>query len=459
MSSSIDSRIVQMQFDNSQFEKGVATSLKTLEELKKSLEFDKYERELKNLQDSGNSFSLLKMANSIDVVADRFTTLGVIGTRALQRLTDKALDFGEKFVKSITIDQVSRGFDKYADKTKAVQTIMAATGEDIDTVSEQLDRLATYTDETSYSFTEMVSSIGKFTSVGMGLEDSVTAMEGIANWAAISGQGVAEANRAMYNLSQSLGMGSVKLMDWKSIENANMATKEFKETAIETAIAMGVLDKKAKASKGTAVNFQNFRETLNQGWLNNDVLMETLKIYGEYGDEVMRVMAERNISCAEAMELVSDEFMDLGARAFRAAQEAKTFKEAIDATTDAVSTKWMKIFEAIFGNYEEAKVLWTKLANDLYDIFVEPLNSINDLLYGYFDENGDWVSGWKELGGYEDLVYGLSAAMEALKGVIQGVKDAFHNMFPETTADDLLNITDKVRNLGTELRKVVGIKT
>ena len=449
--SSIDSRIVQMQFDNSQFEKGVSQSLKTLELLKKNLQFDEYEKQLKGLQQSGDSFSLLKMVNSVEEVSQKFSALGVIGKRVLENLTDKAVDAGVKMVKSLSIDQINAGFSRYADKTQAVQTIMAATGEDIGVISEQLNRLAMYTDETSYNFVDMVSNIGKFTSMGVDLKTSVTAMQGISNWAAISGQHAAEAGRAMYNLSQALGMGAVKLMDWKSIENANMGTKEFKETAIETAKALGVLTKAGKTAKGTEVTFQNFRETLNQGWFSNEVLLETLKVYGEYGEEVMRVMAEEGISCAEAMKKVGINTETLGEKAFRAAQEAVTFRQAIEATTDAVSTKWSMIFENIFGNYEEARVTWTNLANELYEIFVEPLNEANDVL-----------SEWKNdptIQGRTKLIEGLHDAMQALLGIIQAIGDGFSNIFPPVTAETLGKISDKVKEIGMNLKRLFAPKT
>ena len=453
MSGNIDNRIVQMQFDNAQFEKGVAQTSKSLAKFKKDLDFKDSEKSLERLQRAGDSFSLAKMAHGIDELGRRFSTMGIIGMRVLQNLTDKAMAMGTAFVKSVSIDQITSGFAKYADKTKAVQTIMAATGDDIGNINSQLNRLAIFTDETSYNFVDMVSNIGKFTSMGIDLKTSVTAMEGIANWAAVSGQGVNEASRAMYNLSQALGTGSVQIRDWMSIENANMGTKEFKETAIETAKALGKLDKAGKTAKGTEVTFKNFRETLNQKWLTNDVLLATLQKYGEYGDEVMKIMAEEGISCAKAMEKVNSETMKLGEKAFKAAQEAKTFQEAIDATKDAVSTGWMQAFETIFGNYQEAKVLWTDLANDLYDIFVEPMNSLNELL-----------DGWKELGGRTALVNGLTDSMAALKGVIDSIGDGFHQIFPPTTAEDIKKISDAIEKTGKKLKelfapKFLGTKT
>lgn len=387
MSTSIDQRIVEMQFDNGQFERGAKQSIETLDKLDKSLDLRESAKNLTALSDAGKNFSLDGVASGIEVVQQKFTALEIMGITALQRITNQAITTGENLVKSLSLDQIGQGFGKYEQKTTSVQTIVNATGESIDSVSEKLAKLNWFTDETSYNFTDMIANIGKFTSMGIDLDTSVTAMEGIANWAAISGQGVNEASRAMYNLSQAIGVGAVKLMDWKSVENANMATKEFKETAIETAKALGELNAQGKTANGTAVTVENFASTLSEAWFTSDVLLKTLNKYGEYADQVYTVATEKGLTCAQAMEQVNGETMNLGERAFKAAQEAKTFTDAINSVKDAVSTGWANTFEIIFGNYEEAKNMWTDLANDLYDIFAGGAEDRNNFLEEVFAAN------------------------------------------------------------------------
>ena len=248
MSKKVDEKVVEMSFDNSKFEKNIQTSISSLDRLKEGLNFSGAARGLDEIAesagDSTNEFSAL--STGIESVGRKFSALEVIAITALANITNSAINTGKRLVSSLTIDQIASGWQKYADKTTAVQTIISATGQSIDEVNEQLDKLNWFTDETSYNFVDMVGNIGKFTSMGIDLEKSVTAMMGIANWAAVSGQGTNEASRAMYNLAQAIGVGAVKLQDWKSIENANMATQEFKDLAIETAKALGTLDKEAK---------------------------------------------------------------------------------------------------------------------------------------------------------------------------------------------------------------------
>lgn len=467
MSATIDERVVEMRFDNKQFESNAKESLSTLEKLKQALNLSDSTKSFDNLTKAANGVDMNGLGAAVENVKLKFSALEIMAITALSNITNRAVDAGVSLVKSLSVDQITAGWDKYAEKTSSVQTIMAATakdfedtGEQMEYVNSQLDKLNWFTDETSYSFLDMVNNIGKFTSNNIPLEQSVTAMQGISTWAAISGANVQEASRAMYNLSQALAVGSVKLIDWKSIENANMATAEFKQTVIDTAVELGTLIEKGDGTyetlKGNAVSVSNFNEALSDAWFSADVLLATLEQYGGFTDKlyeaseltgltatellqaidkykdgqlsIQEFSQETGVSVAELTDMfeeLSDEMYDLGERSFRAAQEAKTFQEAIDATKDAVSTGWMQTFEIIFGNYEEAKVLWTDFANFLYDVFASSAEMRNEIL-----------EGWKEAGGRDDLFDGIRAGWEALLSAIQPIKDAWDYIFPPKSEDE-----------------------
>ena len=430
MSTTVDEKIVEMQFDNRQFEANVKTSLNTIERLKKSLKFEKTSVGLEKIGKAAKELDVSQLERSIGRANSSFLRMrDVIKMTLIQDITRWAERAGAKLIRSLSIDQISSGWDKYAEKTAAVQTIMAATAsqftdtaKQMEYVNEQLDKLNWFTDETSFNFLDMVNNIGKFTSNNIKLDDAVTAMEGISNWAAISGASVNEASRAMYNLSQAISMGSLKLQDWKSIELANMATAQFKQTAMETAAELGTLKKATdgtfKNMKSQAVTVETFRETLQSGWLTSDVLMATLAKYGSFTDKLNDVMdhldgsfststvIERindyidGVKTAEEISLeltgASDELVEsikelakeeyqLGRDSFIAAQQAKTFLEAINSVKDAVSSSWMRSFEIIFGGYTDARDLWTKFANDLWDIFASGGEKRNEFLSDIFD--------------------------------------------------------------------------
>lgn len=477
MSTTVDNRVVQMRFDNEEFEKKASKSLSTLDRLKNALKFSGASKNLDKVNESFKEVDANPLLKAIEGINGGLTTM-VAKATLVNRATNALIDTTKRFVNSMTLDQVNAGWDKYAEKTSAVQTIMSATSKDFkDTgvqmsyVNSQLEKLNWFTDETSYNFTEMVGNIGKFTSNGIKLDRSVTAMQGIATWAARSGANANEASRAMYNLSQALSTGAVKLIDWKSIENANMATAEFKENAIEAAVALGKLKKKGDGTyvtmKNNAVSVQNFNNALSDAWFTSDVLLNVLDRYGGFTNKLYEVSSATDLTATQLLSAVdkyaegtldlqayasmtgvdieelrgyldelSSSTYELGRKSFQSAQEAKTFAEAISATSDAVSTGWMKTFELIFGDYEEAKKLWTNLANILYEVFAASGDVRNELF-----------EGWREGGGRKTMLEGINETMEAILRVIKPFKDAFRDIFPAKTSQDLLNFTNGFKNL------------
>jgi len=401
MSELLDERVVEMRFDNADFEQNVNQSIKTINKLKDSLDFDNAGESFENISAAAAKCDMKPLEDSIESISVKFNMLELVAANVLSNIVNKVADAAVNMTKSLTIDQVTAGWSKYEQKTQSVQTIMAATGESIDVVNNKLEKLIWFADETSYDFVDMVNNIGKFTSAGVDLDTAVNSMMGISNWAAISGAGIQQASRAMYNLSQAIGMGYVGIQDWKSIELANMATIEFKETVLETALAFGTLKQEADGTIKTLdgkdiVTAETMRNSLKKQWFTSDVLNAALDQYSEFANEVYAYQNDFEkkhgyaITVNNAMRLMEKDgyVMDsLGAKAFAKAQEAVTLTQAVNATADAVSSGWMRTFETIFGNYEKAKKLWTNLANDMWDIFAWPGETRNNMLYSVMESN------------------------------------------------------------------------
>ena len=241
MSTTVDERVVEMRFDNKQFEANVQTSLSTLEKLKQSLNLEGATKGLENVNATAKRFDMSGVSDAVETVKARFSALEVMGITALANITNSAVNAGKRMIESLTIAPISQGFDEYELKMGSIQTIMMSTGASLEEVNKYLNELNTYSDKTIYSFQDMTSNIGKFTNAGVGLEDAVMAIQGVSNVAAVSGANTNEASRAMYNFAQALSAGYVKLIDWKSIENANMATVEFKTQLLESAVALSLI--------------------------------------------------------------------------------------------------------------------------------------------------------------------------------------------------------------------------
>ncbi len=366
MSTTIDQKVVEMRFNNQQFERNAQTSLNTLEKLKQSLNLTGASKGLEQLNSVARNNDIGALGRAADAVGVKFSAMQVVATTALVNMTNSAINAGKRIVRALTIDPVKTGFQEYELKMGSIQTIMASTGESLETVNQYLNELNKYSDQTIYSFSDMTNNIGKFTNAGVKLEDAVTAIKGVSNEAAISGANANEASRAMYNFAQALSAGYVKLIDWKSIENANMATVDFKNQLIETAVSLGTVTKGAdgmyKTLKGNAFNAtKNFNEVLTDQWMTSEVLITTLKKY-------------------------ADETTDIGKKATQAATEVKTFSMMCDTLKEAAQSGWATSWEIVFGDFNQGKELWTSIANSIGAVIDKMSDVRNTFLKGVFWE-------------------------------------------------------------------------
>ena len=429
MSATIDERVVEMRFDNRQFESNVQTSLSTLDKLKHSLNLDGAVKGLEGINAASKNCDMSGLSSAVQTVQARFSALEVMAVTALANITNSVINTGKQMLSSLTVEPIKDGFAEYELKMGSIQTIMMSTGASLQDVNKYLNELNTYADRTIYSFADMTSNIGKFTNAGVKLEDAVMAIQGISNEAAVSGANANEASRAMYNFAQALSAGYVKLIDWKSIENANMATVEFKTQLLEAAVAAGTVEKTTDGmyrvltenNQGSTMDeaidaTKNFNDSLQYQWMTTDVLVSTLRDY-------------------------ADETTDIGKKAFAAAQEVKTFTQLMDTLKEAVGSGWAMTWEILFGDFEEAKAMWT-----------EASNYFGGLIDSMSDARNSMLQGWKDLGGRTAVIDAMKNAFGALVSVVKPVKDAFREIFPPTTSQQLYNMTVALKEFTSHLK-------
>lgn len=387
MSQEVDSRVVEMRFDNANFEKNTKQTISTIDRLMEKLQFKGAEKGFEKLDAAAENVDFATMQTSLDRLESKFSNLNIVATTALVNITNKFVDAGEKLVKSLSIDQVASGWDKYTEKTSNVQTIMNATGKSIDQVNGYLNKLMWYSDETSYSFSEMTSALSQMTAAGGNIDKMIPMIMGIANATADAGKTGFAFQSTIRNLTQSYSAGHLQLQDWKSLNLMGTATKALKQELIDTAVELGTL-KKGEVTIGT------FESSLSKKWANTKVMEKTFEKYSSMMEAAYE-MTQKNkgMTSSEALEKLSGQYGELAERAALAAQQATSFGQAIDSTKDAVSSKWMAVFETFFGNKEEATETWTELSDRLYDIFVPSIDGLNERLKDGLN------SGWAQLQG------------------------------------------------------------
>ena len=444
--SSIDERIVQMQFENSQFEKGVNRTIKTLGNLKKNLEFDDATGSLEDFQKMGDSFSLANISDQLETLVDRTSWFGRTINGILDSVTDRVLNFG----KSLSVGQISTGWNKYTEKTASVQTIINSTSKSLEEVNNYLSKLMWFSDETSYNFSEMTSALATLTSSGGDIDKLIPMIEGMATATSFAGKGAAEFSRVIYNLNQSYGQGYLSYIDWKSVEGTTVSSKQLKQAFLDAAVEAGTLKKTAdgiyKTTKGTVVSVDNFSSTLNEKWATKDVMEGALGTFAAVMEEAYELVQNGTYeTTAEAIEAIGNKYGETSYKAAKSAQSAKSFAEAVSSVADAVSTGWMRSFEIIFGDMEEATELWTKVTNGLLTVFTQGMEYRNKIL-----------KDWKDLGGRTKLIESLERAFKALWKIIEKVKESFKAVFPSITVDTLMDITNAIERMSWWLYYLAG---
>lgn len=420
MSQEVDERVVEMRFDNAQFEKNVHQTMQSLEKLNDSLRLDGAEKGFEKIGDASAKVDFDEMQGALDNLSGKFSAVEVMGVAALSHITRQAVDTGERLVKSLSLDQVTSGWNKYAQKTASVQTIMNATGKSIAKVNGYLSKLMWFSDETSYSFTDMTQSLGQLTASGGDIEKVIPMIMGMANATAYAGKGASEFSRVIYNLNQSYSQGYLSLMDWKSVELAGVATAELKKQIIETGVALGKI-KEGDVTVGT------FSSTLSKKWADKEVMETAFGKFAEFSEAVKKMVdANPGMLASQAIDALADKYDEVTVKAFKAAQEAKSFSEAVDATKDAVSSGWMETFDILFGNYEEAKGFWSDLAEEFWNIFAGGAAGRNNWLKSAFDSGLDQLLGTEGFGDAGDNYTSLLQKALVNQGLLgeEGIEEA-----------------------------------
>lgn len=420
MSQEVDERVVEMRFDNAQFEKNVHQTMQSLEKLNDSLRLDGAEKGFEKISDASAKVDFDEMQGALDNLSGKFSAVEVMGVAALSHITRQAVDTGERLVKSLSLDQVTSGWNKYAQKTASVQTIMNATGKSIAKVNGYLSKLMWFSDETSYSFTDMTQSLGQLTASGGDIEKVIPMIMGMANATAYAGKGASEFSRVIYNLNQSYSQGYLSLMDWKSVELAGVATAELKKQIIETGVALGKI-KEGDVTVGT------FSSTLSKKWADKEVMETAFGKFAEFSEAVKKMVdANPGMLASQAIDALADKYDEVTVKAFKAAQEAKSFSEAVDATKDAVSSGWMETFDILFGNYEEAKGFWSDLAEEFWNIFAGGAAGRNNWLKSAFDSGLDQLLGTEGFGDAGDNYTSLLQKALVNQGLLseEGIEEA-----------------------------------
>lgn len=429
--SKLDERIVSMKFDNKQFEQGIKQTQASLKNFNNALNFDKATASLGAVSDAAKNVKMEPLLEGVEKAHTGFKAFEVAAITALANITSKVVDSALQWTKNLVFNAPTDGFREYETQINAVQTILANTikeGTNVSIVNKYLDQLNDYADKTIYNFTEMTRNIGTFTAAGVKLEPAVKSIKGLANLAALTGANSQQASVAMYQMSQAMAAGRVSLQDWISLEHAGMGGKQFQDLAKDTAVAMGVIDKLDKKSKSMFKN-KTFRESLKGGWLTADVFTQALEV-------MTGSLSKADLIAKGYTEEQATYYEKLGQTAFKAATEVKTASQLMETLAEAQGTGWAQTWRIIFGDFEEAKELFTWLSDTLGKVIGESADARNQM----------WQQ-WRDLGGRTAIVNALKNVLVGIGRILGPIRDAWHAVFPPAMGTTLATISRGLERL------------
>lgn len=441
MSNAVDNRVVQLEMDNGSFERNANQSIRTLDKLDNALNFKNGGRSFDEVEAAAAKCNFKPLLSAADTVVHKFSAMEIAGITAIQNITNRVVNAGIQMAKSLSVDQVSTGFSKYEQKASNVQTLINSTGKSIDEVNKYLDRLMWFSDETSYGFTDMTQALATMVNAGGDINKITPMIEGIANSVAFAGKGAAEFNRVIYNLNQSYGQGYLTYMDWKSVQLAGANSKQLVETFIRAGEEAGTIKK-------GEVTIDNFTNTLSKKWANREVMENAFGYFDEMTQKAYEMIGtvddEGNTieTATQAYEILSKKYDGVSLKAAKAAQEAKSFSEAIGATKDAVSSGWMKTFEIIIGDYNQARDLWSGVAEGLWEIFA-----------GGFEERNNKLKEAFQSSPVEKFAANVKEAGISFDEFKDKVKESYLEMNKDKSEEDFTKMTDGIETVSDLLKQ------
>ena len=435
--SSIDERVVEMQFNNAQFENGIKQTTDSLDKLKKGLELKDASKGFSDLDSASKKVNLSSIGSGVDNLVSQFSLLDSVGVAAMLNIGNAVVNAAKQFSNAFVTGPILDGFAEYETKMGSIQTIMANTarhGTTLETVNKELDALNEYSDKTIYNFAEMTKNASLFTNSGMKIEDATKVIKGFSNEAAASGTSAGDASRAAYQLSQALNTGIVRLMDWRSLQNAGMGNKNMQDGLVGIAKALGTLKDGTKTANLVQ---KDFNGSLQEGWLTSDVMAKYLGIMAEENEELNRAqLASIGITGKQA-----DAFIEQQRRAQDAATQVRTFSQLVGTLKESAASGWAETFGIIIGDFNEATGLWTSASN-----------GIGEAIKAMSEARNDMLRGWKTNGGRDDLISGITNIVSALGSVIKPISQAFRDIFPPMTVERLVELTARFKEFTAGLK-------
>lgn len=412
MSTTVDERVVSLEFDNSRFQKNMKDTEALLASFEDKLLFKNAGEGFNNIEEASANVKFNKFAEAIDNINYRFSTMGIAATKVLTDIVGSVERAAKQMVNKFAIAPIMDGLGEYQTQMDSIATLKLGSGKGTKEVLTWLDDLNEYADNTVYNFTQMTQAFGRQVIAGVDPEQSLEIIKGYMNLAAGHGVSNARAMGSLEQLNQALTKGYMALEDYKSLENASMVGTKEQQVIMETAREAGIdVDRYIQ-------KYGNFRDSLTRGkWLTTDIL-------------------------AKAFSKFNDESHELGSQYKKAASQINTLSKMTDELREHVGSTWSKTWRLIIGDLDQAGELFGYLAHDVIEPVMDALN----------EPRNEMLQSWSDLGGRAKALSALKDILSSLGVIASTVKKALEEVFPPITGKTLVDLTDKVAAFVKQLK-------
>ena len=395
MSKTIDQKVVEMRFDNAQFEKNVSTSMSTLDKLKQSLNFDGAAKSFENIDRAANNVSFDKIASGVEALQNRFSTMGIVGMRVIGNMTDTMIGFVKKGINFVT-DSVIQGGKKRAMNLENAHFQLQGLLKDEAAVQAIMKNVNDSVDGTAYSLDAAAKVASQYAATGMRAGDKMfSALRAVAGVAA-------------------------------------MTNSEYEETGeIFTTVAG---------------NGRLMGEQLNQLASRGLNAAATLATYLNKSESEVREMVSKGKISFETFAAAMDDAFG---------EHAKKANETFTGSLSNVKAALARIGALFISPLIEQNGALVKLFNTLR----EKINDIKSAMIPIADSVTKTVMNMaNKLSGFiakidaKMLIESLKNSLDGLMSIIKPIKEAFIEIFPPITAQHLLKITEYIRDLTAKFK-------
>ena len=396
-----DERIVEMTFDNKQFEQGIAQSRQSLKDLEKSLQLEQGANGFANISKAAENVDLSAIARGVEALQERFSFFGIMGMKVMEEIATAAINLG-KNLWNMTFGQIKSGGIRRAMNVENAHFMLQGLLKDEEKVQEIMGWAMDSVDGTAYAFDSAAKAASQFAASGVTAEEDMTkALKAITGVAAMTNSEYDDISRIFTTVA-----GNGRLMGDQLLQlsgrgmNAASTLMEFFNGVNDGSkkASEGVTEYVKSLTKGLNVTESDIRDFVSKGKINFDVFSEAMnEAFGEHAKKANETLTGVMANVKAALSKIGADFV----------------QDLIVQNGPLV-----KFFNALRESINRVR----KELGPFSSTFVSAVTTMADKATNFFK----YIK-------VEYIIQAMAHGLEMIKQILKPIGEAFRDVFGETT--------------------------